>query len=595
MTAPDLAVKQAVAPAVRQECATDAVVANPAPLVPVAGLAVPSTGPAIEVGRADDPAEHEADRTAAAVVSGLRRRHAREAQIPVPASHAHADAEARRASRPAGDGSTVGPDGGPLPSGLAALLARSEGAGQALPSPLRRQLEPAIAADLGAVRVHSGSDAGTLSRGMQAEAFTLGSDIYFRDGLPDTETEQGMTVLAHELAHTLQGEGTQTSRRKIRRLMFTPFSDLSPVSASVEGMRMDELFFHGLSYDEGGTIGNSVNLEHMVSNTGGSSSPGEPAGIWRLREVDSKLVWGAGQQQAATAMHAINGDFTEGTNDEARNIFMGTAASNTDLHFHLVEAPIRAAFQSNPSGLALAYERALKKWPPMPHPSMAGVLVWCDASVSMPGATQVGASNLTWDHEDLPAHVTHVVNVKPSIADAKERPRIVQYAVEPKYTYGAGEQLPAFMQTNIRRSLREIAAARLPGSEFTDDQIKEQWDATQYLFDRGHLLFPQTFTCTAVYWVASYLPGKPWLQQTQSDNYDAELVRTKRALEPDIETSTDSLTVSLKKAKGGTDTTATATSTGSTDAAADDEEMAVVQKPQLRPPPKKYKVKKGTL
>ncbi|MCU1655764.1 MAG: hypothetical protein JWO57_420 [Pseudonocardiales bacterium] len=593
MTAPDLALGQTTAPAVSAGPAPDAAVAFPArSALPLAGLAVPSAEAAIEVGRADDPAEHEADRTAAAVVSRLRRRHARVAEIPLPARHVHAGGPVRRAFQPVADGSTVGPDGGPLPSGLTALLARSKGAGQALPSPLRRQLEPVIGADLGAVRVHTGSDAGRLSRSMQAQAFTLGSDIYFRDGLPDTDTDQGMTVLAHEVTHTLQGDD-HASRRTIRRLLFTPFSDLTPVAASVEGMRMDQLLFHGLSYSEGGTTGNSVNMEHMVNNTGGNSAPGEPTGIWRLRQVDPRLVWGAGQQQAATAMHAINGDFTEGANDEARNIFMGTAASNTDLHYHMVEKPIRAAFQSNPSGLALDYERALAQWPPMPHPSQADVLVWCDPSVRMPGATQVGQSNVSWDHQALPGHVTHVVTVKPSIADAKERPRVVQYTVEPKYTYGSGDQLPAFLQTNVLRSLRDIWAARQPDSGFTEDQVNEQCDATEYLVDHGHNLFPETFTCTAVYWVASYLPNKPWLQQTQSDNYDAEKVSAKRALEPDIETSTDSLTVSLKKAKRGTDATAT-TSTGSTDIVADEDvEMTVVQKPQVRPPPKKYKAKRG--
>jgi hypothetical protein len=169
----------------------------------------------------------------------------------------------------------------------------------------------------------------------------------------------------------------------------------------------------------------------------------------------------------------------------------------------------------------------------------------------------------------------------------------VQYAVEPKYTYGSGDQLPAFLQTNVLRSLRDIWAARQPDSGFTEDQVKEQWDATAYLVHHGHHLFPETFTCTAVYWVASYLPNKPWLQQTQSDNYDAEKVSSKRALEPDIETSIDSLTVSLKKAKRDTDATAT-TSTGSTDVVADEDvEMTVVQKPQVRPPPKKYKAKRG--
>ena len=572
------------------------------------GLAVPSDASAIEVGSADDPAEHDADRVAATVVSRLRRKYAHLTEGPVPMGHGHPGTRARRAVRSAVDRAGIGPEGGQLPSAMAAMLARSQGAGRALPGALRRQLEPAFGTDLGAVRIHTGQDAGTLNRGMQAQAFTVGSDIYFRDGMPDTGTDQGMTLLAHELAHTQQRDG-HTPRRTLRRVLaFTPFSDLKPAAASVEGMRMDHLMFHGLSYPEGGTLGNSVNMEHMVSNTGGSSAPGEPAGIWRLRSVDSRLVWGNGQEQAATAMHAINGDFTEGANDEARNIFMGTAASNTDLHFHMVEKPIRAAFQSNPSGLALAYERALKQWPPLKHPSRADVLVWCDASVRMPGATQVGQSNTSYDHDELPGHVTHVVTVNPSVADAKERPRIVQYTVEPKYTYGAGDQLPDFLKGNIQRSRDAIEEALQPGSRYTEQQIKEQSDATDYLFTWGHLLFPETYTCTAVYWVASYMPDKPWLQQTESENYDAERLRSKkRGLEPDnasdtetpdtettsdTEMTPDTETVSLTKPRKKAKKQTTADTGAPVTVANDDEEMdepSVAVKPTSRHRPTKRK------
>ncbi len=54
---------------------------------------------------------------------------------------------------------------------------------------------------------------------MQAEAFTVGTDIFFRDGVPDDATAEGQSLLAHELAHTVQQRGAEAMSRSavIRR------------------------------------------------------------------------------------------------------------------------------------------------------------------------------------------------------------------------------------------------------------------------------------------------------------------------------------------------------------------------------------------
>ena len=73
-------------------------------------------------------------------------------------------------------------------------------------------MEGAFGADFGAVRVHSGAHATELNDRIQATAFTTGNDIFFRDGVPDTSTASGQSLLAHELTHVVQQEGSAVGR-----------------------------------------------------------------------------------------------------------------------------------------------------------------------------------------------------------------------------------------------------------------------------------------------------------------------------------------------------------------------------------------------
>jgi hypothetical protein len=101
----------------------------------------------------------------------------------------------------------VGPEGGSLDAGLAADISRARGGGSPLPAPMRDQMERAFATDFSGVRVHADAAAGVLNRRIQASAFTIGNDIFFRDGLPDTDSRTGQQLVAHELTHVVQQTG----------------------------------------------------------------------------------------------------------------------------------------------------------------------------------------------------------------------------------------------------------------------------------------------------------------------------------------------------------------------------------------------------
>ncbi|MCU1498228.1 MAG: hypothetical protein JWM47_2181 [Acidimicrobiales bacterium] len=143
----------------------------------------------LTVGRADDPSEHAADQAVASVLG----------RMPTHAS-------------PSSD--RLG--GQPVDRSVGDAINGARGGGSPLPAPVRRRFEEGYNADLGGVRVHADSRADTLSRSLDATAFTTGSDIFFRSGAYNPSSNSGQEVLGHELAHVVQQTGTAS--RRIARL-----------------------------------------------------------------------------------------------------------------------------------------------------------------------------------------------------------------------------------------------------------------------------------------------------------------------------------------------------------------------------------------
>ena len=172
----------------------------------------------LSVGPANDPLEREADETAASVVRSIRSRRRGELAItdePDRSDAAH-DAE-HRVRRAVNIGavqrhSDIGALGGDVDSATERAIRASKSGGAPLDNAARATMETAFGADFGAIRVHTGSLATDLNNRIQAKAFTTGRSIYFRDGLPDTSTTDGQSLLAHELTHTVQ-QGAAPLRR----------------------------------------------------------------------------------------------------------------------------------------------------------------------------------------------------------------------------------------------------------------------------------------------------------------------------------------------------------------------------------------------
>ncbi len=86
-------------------------------------------------------------------------------------------------------------------------LQNTKGHGQKLDEATRSELEAHTGTDLSGVNIHTDEQAQQLSRSIGALAFTHGMDIYFNKGNYNPHSEEGKSLLAHEVAHVVQGEG----------------------------------------------------------------------------------------------------------------------------------------------------------------------------------------------------------------------------------------------------------------------------------------------------------------------------------------------------------------------------------------------------
>ena len=172
----------------------------------------------LEVGRVDDPLEAQADEVAARVVQTLQS--SSDGVSPSGASapgHAY-EGLARTIQRLPYTPGQSSPAGGLLDGDVERALTSARSGGTPLPGTVRARMENAFEADFSGVKVHRGPAASELSGYLGAKAFTVGGDIFLRDGMPDTATTGGQSLLAHELAHTVQqGASAPLAARQVQR------------------------------------------------------------------------------------------------------------------------------------------------------------------------------------------------------------------------------------------------------------------------------------------------------------------------------------------------------------------------------------------
>jgi hypothetical protein len=130
--------------------------------------------------------------------------------------HAHDGAENDHSGpshRPAENQLEGVAEGRPDVLGAAGLLSLQRSAGNAavtglvsgrpLGADVRADMESRLGHDFGGVTVHSGHEAAQSAAAVNANAYTVGSDIVLGDGI-DLDSPAGRHTLAHELTHVVQ-------------------------------------------------------------------------------------------------------------------------------------------------------------------------------------------------------------------------------------------------------------------------------------------------------------------------------------------------------------------------------------------------------
>jgi hypothetical protein len=74
-------------------------------------------------------------------------------------------------------------------------------------------MEGQLGADLSGVAIHTGADSAKAADGLGARAMTVGTDVYFGAGEFAPGTKEGDRLLAHELAHVVQGQRSGVTRK----------------------------------------------------------------------------------------------------------------------------------------------------------------------------------------------------------------------------------------------------------------------------------------------------------------------------------------------------------------------------------------------
>ncbi|MBP9188387.1 MAG: DUF4157 domain-containing protein, partial [Chitinophagales bacterium] len=130
---------------------------------------------------------------------------------------AHCEEEEKK-KKPIMRKAEAGNSGMSVSTSFASSLNASEGVGSPLPQGTKSFMENAFSTDFSEVRIHTGSKASEMSRGINAKAFTYGSDIFFGEGQYNPGSGEGKHLLGHELTHVVQQNKNAIQPPSIQRI-----------------------------------------------------------------------------------------------------------------------------------------------------------------------------------------------------------------------------------------------------------------------------------------------------------------------------------------------------------------------------------------
>ncbi|MDB5145994.1 MAG: hypothetical protein JWQ57_14 [Mucilaginibacter sp.] len=93
-------------------------------------------------------------------------------------------------------------------------ISASRGKGNSLDAGTGAFMSNCFGSDFSNVKIHNDNESAYMSRNLNAKAFTVGNDIYFNEGEYNLASQKGKHLLAHELTHTVQQNGSSPAVQK---------------------------------------------------------------------------------------------------------------------------------------------------------------------------------------------------------------------------------------------------------------------------------------------------------------------------------------------------------------------------------------------
>ena len=188
----------------------------------------------LTVGSANDPLEHEADAVADRVMRMPE-------QSFVQRKCASCEEEDKLQRKPITSFiQKKGTRGGSVASdAVSNKINASKGGGSSMDSHTQSFMQSRFGNDFSDVKIHTDGQAIQMNRDLNANAFTVGNDIYFNEGKYSPNSDSGKHLLAHELTHTVQ-QGSNIMRKPFdsRPTWASIPIDFEMISDPIERMEM---------------------------------------------------------------------------------------------------------------------------------------------------------------------------------------------------------------------------------------------------------------------------------------------------------------------------------------------------------------------
>jgi len=154
---------------------------------------------------------------------------------------------------------------GTVSADLESTIQGARGSGQLMSDGIRQPMEQAFGADFSSVKIHTDAQSDQLNRSIQAKAFTTGQDVFFRQGAYDPGSQGGQELLAHELTHVVQQNGSAVQRNTIQRKTQN-LRPLSSKNVKKLGSFLSLGFYSSKTQDLQAAIGNYNKIETAAKN-----------------------------------------------------------------------------------------------------------------------------------------------------------------------------------------------------------------------------------------------------------------------------------------------------------------------------------------